>query len=615
MSFAQWSRFGSSLVLIATSSAAHVAAQPLDAADALLAIDQNRASVVERIVATWGPAFARSPAAVGVDDLRQSLLALRADHLLAASLAGTPEGVRTAIGIDESTSPAFGRRSSAAREKAIGERVRDVVYTPVVPCRLVETRGAFAAVYQGDGSAAHTPLPFAPNEIRTYTVEGGNGVCLLQLPATLTPTAVQLQVFGMPTTGASGDIEILPQGTAFGTTATMVYVGAIAFNTVSTAAAVNVDNKQISVQVRGGGAHVAIDVVGYFQRPANYAGTHTITGAMAVDGGGSANTATGDLSVIAGGQGNTAVGRYSAISGGTSNTTTAGGEYSAIGGGSNNYTSGFLSTIGGGNFNNASGNYATIGGGHLNTTFSAESPVVSGGEANSASGNFATVPGGRSNTASAAYSFAAGHRAKATTQGSFIWADSQEFDFGPSVGNFFGVRATGGVGLTVAINPTTGAVSQFCNLLPGTPSWQCTSDRNAKENFAAVDGSEILRHLVAMPISTWNFKGADPAIRSLGPTAQDFYAAFGLGNDDKVIATSNLASVGLAAIQGLHQLLQEQAARIETQEQTIAAQAQRLAQFERAATEIDALRAEVKAMRIELARDAPTAIPARIGGH
>jgi hypothetical protein len=321
------------------------------------------------------------------------------------------------------------------------------------------------------------------------------------------------------------------------------------------------------------------------------------------------------LSVIAGGQGNTAVGRYSAISGGTSNTTTAGGEYSAIGGGSNNYTSGFLSTIGGGNFNNASGNYATIGGGHLNTTFSAESPVVSGGEANSASGNFATVPGGRSNTASAAYSFAAGHRAKATTQGSFIWADSQEFDFGPSVGNFFGVRATGGVGLTVAINPTTGAVSQFCNLLPGTPSWQCTSDRNAKENFAAVDGSEILRHLVAMPISTWNFKGADPAIRSLGPTAQDFYAAFGLGNDDKVIATSNLASVGLAAIQGLHQLLQEQAARIETQEQTIAAQAQRLAQFERAATEIDALRAEVKAMRIELARDAPTAIPARIGGH
>ena len=601
MSLSQWCRIGSSVVLVAVSTAAPVAAQPVEStADALLAIDGNRASVVERIVATWGPELARSRANVAVDDLRASLFALRADHLLAASLAGTVEGVRAAIGLDPGAVVAARKGGAAAQEKALGNSDVDVVYTPVTPCRLVETRGAFPAVYQGDGTAAHNPKPFVPNEIRTYTVQGDNGVCLSQLPATLAPSAVQLQVFGMPTTSLSGDIEILPQGSTFGSTATMVYVGTIAFNTVSTAAKVNVANKQISVQVRGGGAHIAIDVVGYFSRPANYAGTHTITGAGAVDGGGSSNAATGDLSVVAGGQGNTAGGRYSAISGGTSNTTTGGGDYSAIGGGSNNTASGFLSAIGGGNFNSASGNYATIGGGHLNQT-SFESPVVSGGEANTASGNFATVPGGRSNTASGAYSFAAGHRAKATTQGSFIWADSREFDFQPSVGNFFGVRATGGVGLTVAINPTTGAVSQFCNLLPGTPSWQCTSDRNAKENFVPADGGDILRRLVAMPISTWNFKGADPTIRSLGPTAQDFYAAFGLGNDDKVIATSNLASVGLAAIQGLHALVQQQAAKIERQRQTIAAQEERLSAFERRSAELDVLRVELKALRDELA--------------
>jgi len=434
-------------------------------------------------------------------------------------------------------------------------------------------------------------------------VQAGNGVCLSQLPASLTPSAVQLQVFGMPTTSASGDIEILPQGSTFGSTATMVYVGTIAFNTVSTAAKVNVANKQISVQVRGGGAHVAIDVVGYFSRPANYGGTHTITGVQAVDGGGLSNTASGDWSVVAGGSGNSAAGRWSVIGGGSANVTT--GDYQTIGGGSGNTARGFISVVGGGAGNIVNGNFGTIGGGHLNQTTFMESPVVSGGEANIASGNFATVPGGRSNTASGAYSFAAGHRAKATTQGSFIWADSRDFDFAPSVGNFFGVRATGGVGLTVAINPTTGAVSQFCNLLPGTPSWQCTSDRNAKENFVAVDGADILRRLVAMPISTWNFKGGDPTIRSLGPTAQDFHAAFGLGNDDKVIATSNLASVGLAAIQGLHALVQEQAARIEAQQQ-------RLAAFERQATQIDAMRAELQAMRRALANVAPTATPARL---
>ena len=101
-----------------------------------------------------------------------------------------------------------------AQTKALGDSTADVVYTPVTPCRLVETRGTFAAVYQGNGSAAHTPVPFTPNQIRSYTVQGGNGVCLMQLPAGLNPSAVQLQVFGLPTTPASGDLEILPQGRA-----------------------------------------------------------------------------------------------------------------------------------------------------------------------------------------------------------------------------------------------------------------------------------------------------------------------------------------------------------------------------------------------------------------
>ena len=95
------------------------------------------------------------------------------------------------------------------------------------------------------------------------------------------------------------------------------------------------------------------------------------------------------------------------------------------------------------------------------------------------------VPGGLFNTASGTFSFAAGRRAKATTTGTFMWADSQDFDFQPSVSNFFGVRATGGVGFTVAINPSNGAVTQFCNLLPGVASWQCVSDRNASRTFAA----------------------------------------------------------------------------------------------------------------------------------
>lgn len=139
--------------------------------------------------------------------------------------------------------------------------------------------------------------------------------------------------------------------------------------------------------------------------------------------------------------------------------------------------------------------------------------------------------------------------------GSFIWADSNAFDFTSPVANYFGVRATGGVRFTVAIDGS-GNSTQYCNLSPGVVGWSCVSDRNAKENFVPVTGKEVLARLVAMPLYSWNFKGADPALRMLGPTAQDFYAAFGLGKDDKTIASGNADGVALAAIQGLNAKLE-----------------------------------------------------------
>jgi hypothetical protein len=218
-------------------------------ADALLAIDQHRASVIEQIVDVWGAPLAKSSEAVSIDELRARLGGLRADQLLAASLTGTLDGLREVLGTSTSSTSDSTSRPGLRQTKSLGDTAQDVVYTPITPCRLVETRGTFAEVYQGAGTPAHNPVPYAANEIRSYTVQGGNGVCLTQLPAGRAPTAVQLQVFGIPTTAASGDIEILPQGSTFGNTATMVYVASIAFNTVSTSARINLANNQISVQV------------------------------------------------------------------------------------------------------------------------------------------------------------------------------------------------------------------------------------------------------------------------------------------------------------------------------------------------------------------------------
>lgn len=98
-----------------------------------------------------------------------------------------------------------------------------------------------------------------------------------------------------------------------------------------------------------------------------------------------------------------------------------------------------------------------------------------------------------------------------------------------------------------------------------------SSDANRKTNFAAVDGSDVLERIADMPIQSWNFKHDDPAVRHVGPTAQDFHAAFGLGEDELHIAPLDANGVSLAAIQVLYQQLQTQNARIETLEQQNAA--------------------------------------------
>ena len=83
-------------------------------------------------------------------------------------------------------------------------------------------------------------------------------------------------------------------------------------------------------------------------------------------------------------------------------------------------------------------------------------------------------------------------------------------------------------------------------------AFNVTSDKNAKENFAPVDQKSVLDRLANIPISTWNFIANDNKTKHMGPMAQDFYAAFGLGADNKHISTLDADGVAFAAIQELN---------------------------------------------------------------
>lgn len=78
--------------------------------------------------------------------------------------------------------------------------------------------------------------------------------------------------------------------------------------------------------------------------------------------------------------------------------------------------------------NQVTGDYGTVGGGSDNTA-----------------GPSATVPGGSGNLAGGLYSLAAGHRAKTSVNGSFVWADSQNADFWSVRPNEIALRAAGGL--------------------------------------------------------------------------------------------------------------------------------------------------------------------------
>jgi len=92
--------------------------------------------------------------------------------------------------------------------------------------------------------------------------------------------------------------------------------------------------------------------------------------------------------------------------------------------------------------------------------------------------------------------------------------------------------------------------------------WNSVSDRDAKEDFRAIQRREVLAKVVALPITRWRYKSEPESVQHLGPTAQDFHATFGLGESDRAIGAVDADGVALAAIQGLNDVIKEKEAEI-----------------------------------------------------
>ena len=307
------------------------------------------------------------------------------------------------------------------------------------------------------------------------------------------------------------------------------------------------------------------------------------------------NRTQSSLATVSGGQGNTASNVSSTIGGGSGNT--AGGDDSTVGGGRSNTTGNFGSTIGGGIANTASGTYSTVSGGSSN---------CAGGDYSWAGGQSAKIrPGNEPGDGNCSTS-----SGTATgDNGTFVWADDENATFVSTGPRQFLVRAAGGVmfntnslinigdDVVIAARPAIGGgdadsdltwktrnnktarvyvsdssgtfVWQAFNLsaeanfftmgngasLSNGGTWTNASSRSLKSGFAAIDPIAMLDKLIALPITSWAYKGSLEGTH-VGPVAEDFKAAFGLAGDGKSISTVDADGVALAAIQGLNQKLE-----------------------------------------------------------
>lgn len=376
-----------------------------------------------------------------------------------------------------------------------------------------------------------------------------------------TTTAYRATIGGGATNLATGGSSAIGGGERNTTNYAFSTVGGGSFNTAD----------GLSATVSGGTANIAGG-----ERSTVGGGTqNAASGLESTVSGGTRNAASNAYAAIGGGLSNQASGRRAAIAGGAGNI--AAGEDATIGGGLSNQATDRYSTVAGGRANRAgNGNdtvedarYATVGGGQDNVA-GGLGATVSGGLENTANGDFAGVAAGSGNVAAGDYSFAVGRRAQIddSHSGALLLADATDADFASQGANEFAVRATGGVRLITAVDDD-GQPLAGVQLAEGSGAWQTLSDRHAKANIVPVNEQEILTLLMSMPVSTWNYKTQDAGIRHIGPMAQDFYAAFGVGEDERYLTTVDVDGVTLAAMQGLYQIIQSQDNLIADQQQTI----------------------------------------------
>jgi len=192
------------------------------------------------------------------------------DTLAKAARAGSFDEMNNAFlvdrkgdGVDSRLTMANSVPVLATATKALGDAATDLVYVPVTPCRIIDTRVAGGAI------AANTTRDFDVTQeaspITSYAGQGGDASnCGIGNQGAFAAAVIN---FTVVTPGAAGYITAFPSGTTQPLAATVNYTagdirGNLAIVKLSQTAAAN----ELSVYTFAQ-THLVADVVGFFTNP------------------------------------------------------------------------------------------------------------------------------------------------------------------------------------------------------------------------------------------------------------------------------------------------------------------------------------------------------------
>lgn len=205
--------------------------------DPLVAVDLNRNAIIADMVESFG----------GGPLLKARLATLRADKLLAASLTSSASALESILA-ESAAAPASRMRASA---KAFGDPTRDLVYTPLTPCRLVDTRG-FGAPIVGGSYAPNERRSYVPNGLCAIPTAGVSSMLISFTTQNLTPSSGGYLAILAPAAPITATVDVFNLGAEWSASNTAVATGGAG---------------QFDVFVSTATAHVVVDILGYFAAP------------------------------------------------------------------------------------------------------------------------------------------------------------------------------------------------------------------------------------------------------------------------------------------------------------------------------------------------------------